>query len=61
MINTFENINNIKLNYEIGARRSGDVEMVYADASYANKTLNWKATLTLEEALKDAWQWEKNY
>ena len=59
MIKTFEKANNLKLNYTIGPRRSGDVEKVYADVSYAKNLLNWETKLTLEQALVDAWRWEK--
>ena len=59
VIKTFEKANNLKLNYEIGERRIGDVEKVYADAKYAMEVLNWHATLSLEEALADAWKWQK--
>ncbi|MEQ8244427.1 UDP-glucose 4-epimerase GalE [Fulvivirga sp.] len=59
VIESFEKVNGIRLNYKIGPRRNGDVEKVYADCSYAKDTLNWKTELSLEEALKDAWNWEK--
>ncbi|MDF9800931.1 UDP-glucose 4-epimerase [Catalinimonas alkaloidigena] len=58
VINTFEEVNNIKLNYSIGARRAGDVEKVYADVSHANVELRWKTELSLADALKDAWKWQ---
>ncbi|NMD01123.1 MAG: UDP-glucose 4-epimerase GalE, partial [Bacteroidales bacterium] len=54
-------VNNIKLNYIIDDRREGDVEKVWADTTKANKVLGWKAELTIEDALRDAWNWEKNY
>ncbi|WKN33352.1 UDP-glucose 4-epimerase GalE [Porifericola rhodea] len=58
VINTFEDVNDIKLNYTIGPRRAGDVEKVYANVDYANTELNWKAELSLADALKDAWRWQ---
>jgi UDP-glucose 4-epimerase len=58
LINAFEKANNIKLNYEIGPRRAGDIEQIYGDVSKALKILNWKTEKTLEESLKDAWNWE---
>lgn len=60
VIKTFEEVWGKKLNYEIGSKRSGDIEKVYADASYSNKVLNWNTNNTLEEALHDAWNWQKN-
>ncbi|MCX6232997.1 MAG: UDP-glucose 4-epimerase GalE [Bacteroidetes bacterium] len=59
MVNAFENATGIKINYEIVARRPGDVEAVYADTRLANKELNWKAERTLEEMMRSAWEWEK--
>ncbi|MTI20482.1 UDP-glucose 4-epimerase GalE [Fulvivirga sp. RKSG066] len=59
VVDTFEKVNEVKLNYQMGDRRPGDVEKVYADASYAEKVLGWKAELSLEESLKDAWRWQK--
>lgn len=59
VIKSFEKVNGIKLNYKIGTRREGDVENVYADCSYAKDALNWETELSLEDALQDAWNWEK--
>lgn len=56
---TFEAVNNLKLNYEIGARRPGDVEKVYGSVEKAARLMNWQAQKTLAESLQDAWRWEK--
>ena len=56
VVQLFEKILEKKLNCEIGQRRSGDAEQVYADASKANKILGWKSELTVEDALRDAWK-----
>lgn len=45
--------------YEVGPRRPGDVEKVYADPQKANKVLNWKTNLSLEDGLLHAWEWQK--
>jgi UDP-glucose 4-epimerase len=58
LITTFEKINHLKLNYNIGPRRAGDTVKIYGDVSKANELLHWKTEKTLEEALKDAWRWE---
>ena len=52
--------NNKKINFEIGPRRDGDVEEIFSDNSKVEKLLNWKAEITLETAMKDAWNWELN-
>ena len=59
LLNTFEKVNDLKLPYTITDRRPGDVPAVWADTSYANEVLGWKAERTLEETLKSAWEWEK--
>ena len=58
VIQTFEKVNNLKLNYTIGPRRSGDVEKVWADAQKAETQLGWKAELGLNEMVQSAWQWQ---
>lgn len=59
VIKTFEEVNDVKVNYTIGPRRPGDVEKVYADASKANSILQWQAQHSLAEALRDAWHWQQ--
>lgn len=59
LVTKFEKVNNLKLNYKIVGRRSGDVPAVWADVALANKELGWKAERTLEETLAAAWNWEK--
>jgi len=58
VINTFEKVNNLKLNYKIVDRRPGDVMASYADTTTANRELNWKTEKSLEEALASAWKWQ---
>ena len=58
-VKAFENANNLKLNYKIGAKREGDIEQIYAETSLSEKTLNWKTKHSLEDAMRDAWNWQK--
>jgi UDP-glucose 4-epimerase len=58
IIKAFEKTSGQKLNFEVVDRREGDVEKVYADTSYANNELGWKAEKGIEETLRSAWQWE---
>lgn len=60
LINLFENVNQIKLNYRIGNRRNGDIVNAYADASKIKNELNWSTKYSLENALKTAWNWQLN-
>ncbi|MFT5820318.1 MAG: UDP-glucose 4-epimerase [Crocinitomix sp.] len=59
IINAFENVNQLKLNYEIGPKRVGDVEQIYANAESAKKVLGWTCEYSLNDALKHSWDWEK--
>lgn len=61
LINTFEKVAGIKLPYKIVGRRAGDIEQIYADATYANEELGWSAESSLEETLRSAWDWEQYY
>ncbi|MDN4164503.1 UDP-glucose 4-epimerase GalE, partial [Cytophagales bacterium LB-30] len=58
-IQAFEKVSGKALNYEIGPRRPGDVEKVYAEVSLSEKALGWKAELNLEDAMRDAWKWQQ--
>lgn len=60
VIHTFEKVNNLKINYKIVDRRAGDVTAYLADTTFANKELGWKSKQTLKDALRDAWNWQKN-
>lgn len=60
IVNMFEKVTGVKLNYKVGPRREGDIEKVWADASIANNTLGWKAEKTMEETLASAWKWQQS-
>jgi UDP-glucose 4-epimerase len=60
LLNTFEEVNALKLNYEIGPRREGDIKSIFADTSKINAILDWKSRFSLHDSLKHSWQWEKN-
>lgn len=59
IIHTFENVTGISLNWSIGPRREGDVSQIYADPTLASELLHWKAKRSLEDSLRDAWNWEQ--
>ena len=60
LVHAFEKVNNIKIPYIICDRRPGDVDENYADASKAFKEMNFKTRLTIEDACRDSWNWQKN-
>lgn len=55
MVKAFEKVNNVKVPYEITARRAGDVATVYANPEKAKKELLWEVKLGLEDMVRDAW------
>jgi UDP-glucose 4-epimerase len=61
VIKSFEKVSGVKLNYEIVGRRAGDIEKVWADPTYSNNELGWKAERQLDEMTLSAWNWEKAY
>lgn len=58
-IRLFEKVNNLKINFNIGPRRAGDVEQIYSDITLSSKKLKWQAKMSLESAMKSAWKWEQ--
>lgn len=60
IIESFERATGEKVPHKIVGRRSGDIEKIYADTSFANKELGWKAKSTLDETLLSAWKWQEN-
>jgi UDP-glucose 4-epimerase len=59
IINAFERATGVKLKYEIGPRRGGDVEQVWGDVTKSATQLNWTAELGVDEMMSSAWEWEK--
>ncbi len=60
IVQTFERVNEMKLNYKYGDRRAGDLAECYANADKAWELLGWKAEKNLDDMCKDAWNWQKN-
>lgn len=58
IINTFEKVNGVKVNYEIGPRRAGDLPEVWANVDKAAKILHWRAERDLAAMCRDAWNWQ---
>lgn len=60
LVSSFEKANNVKIKKEIGPRRPGDLDEVWANADKAAESINWRATRSLEDMCKDSWNWQKN-
>ena len=50
----------VKLNYRVVGRREGDIVAIWAEPSYANTELGWRAERSLDDTLRAAWSWEKH-
>jgi UDP-glucose 4-epimerase len=59
-IKSFERVSGVKLKYRMAGRREGDIEKIWADPSLANRELGWKTEYTIDDAMRSAWEWEKN-
>lgn len=59
LIAAFEKATGNKINWQFGPRRTGDVTAIFARADKAKTELNWEANFSVEEAVSDAWKWEK--
>lgn len=60
VISAFERVTGIRLPVEKTDRRPGDVIQAYADTTLANKALNWKAEIDLDEMIRSAWEWQQS-
>jgi UDP-glucose 4-epimerase len=58
VIHSFEAVSNVKLNYELGPRRAGDVISIYANNDAAVTQLGWKIQYNLTDMMRTAWAWE---
>lgn len=59
LVHAFEKANQLTIPYDICPRRAGDIAEFYADASKAEREMNWKATRTIEDMCRDSWNWQK--
>ena len=58
IVNTFKEISQQAIPYQIVPRRAGDLATVYADASLAKELLGWQAKLDLTAMIQDIWRWQ---
>ena len=59
LLHAFEKANDLTIPYKIYDRRPGDIAEFYADASKAEREMGWKATRTIEDMCRDAWNWQR--
>ncbi len=59
VVNAFEKVTGMPLKYEFSPRRAGDVTQIFASTEKSGTMLGWKTERSLEQALEDAWRWQK--
>ncbi|QGY39018.1 UDP-glucose 4-epimerase GalE [Pseudodesulfovibrio cashew] len=58
LVNTFAEVNNVQVPYEIVGRRPGDVAANYASTDKAKKELGWEAQCGIRQMVLDTWNWQ---
>jgi UDP-glucose 4-epimerase len=59
IISAFERTNGLKLDWELGPRRAGDIPASYTNPSKAMRELGWRAEKTIDDICRDAWHWQQ--
>ena len=60
IIKAFSQASGHNIPYVIKPRRPGDLAACYANCDKAQRELNWKAELSVEQACQDTWNWQSN-
>lgn len=58
VVAAFARVSGKSIPYAIIQRRAGDIAACYADPGKAQRELDWRATLTLDDMVRDAWHWQ---
>lgn len=59
LIEAFQRATGVKVNHRIVGRRAGDIEQIWAETSYANSELGWRAERSIDQTLLSAWHWQQ--
>ena len=60
IVKAFEKAINKTIPFEVSPRRAGDLPAFWANATKANKELNWQASRSLTQMMTDTWRWQSN-
>lgn len=60
LVKAFEKTTGMTINYQLVDRRPGDVAECWSDPSLARQQIGWQATRSLDEMMRDTWNWQKN-
>jgi len=59
MIESFRQVINNSISYEVVGRRQGDVPVCYAAVELALEKLDWKTNYDISKMCEDTWNWQK--
>ncbi len=60
LIQAFQNVTGVTVDYKITSRRNGDVDCSMAAVDKIKKEMNWSASKTVEDMCLDSWRWQTN-
>tara|TARA_B100000780_G_scaffold188960_1_gene132877 strand:+ start:631 stop:1641 length:1011 start_codon:yes stop_codon:yes gene_type:complete len=60
LVRAFEKASGVSIKYKFEDCRQGDLPSFWADSSRAEKLLDWKPQLEVDQMCKDTWRWHKN-
>ncbi len=58
IVNKFVDVTGIEIPFKFSERREGDLPEFWADATKANKILEWSCKRNLSEMIEDTWRWQ---
>lgn len=58
MVQAFEKASDRPISYQMLPRRTGDLAAFWADATLAEKELNWHVTRGIDAMMRDTWHWQ---
>ena len=58
VIKAFAEASGKEIPYEIGPRRAGDIATCYAEPTFAETELGWKAEKNMNDMCVDSWRWQ---
>lgn len=58
MVKAFEKACGKEIPYQILPRRAGDLPAFWADASLADKELDWRVSRGVDQMMRDTWNWQ---
>lgn len=60
LVKIFEEVNDVKIPYEVVGRRPGDVDISFCDIEKIKAELGWKPIYSVKDMCRDAYKWQVN-